>query len=86
MYNIYRQICQHLDIDILTQRRATDLMSELDMLGLVNAIVVTKGRYGRTKEVSLSIPVENTRKILLEDYRLRSLEDFKASVFKNMFN
>jgi len=86
MYNIYRQICQHLDIDILTQRRATDLMSELDMLGLVNAIVVTKGRYGRTKEVSLSIPVENTRNILLEDYRLRSLEDFKASVFKNIFN
>lgn len=86
MYNVYRQLCHHLDIDILTQRRVTDLMSELDMLGLVNAIVMCKGRYGRTKEVSISIPVENTRRVLLEDYRLRSLEDFTPSVFKNMFS
>ena len=85
-YNVYRQICSHLDIDILTQRRVTDLVSELDMLGLINSIVMHKGRYGRMKEVSLSIPFENTRKILLEDYRLRSLEDFKASVFNKMFS
>ena len=86
MYNVYRQLCHHLDIDILTQRRVTDLVSELDMLGLINSIVMHKGRYGRMKEVSLSIPFENTRKILLEDYRLRSLEDFKASVFNKMFS
>jgi cell division control protein 6 len=30
-------------------------MSELDMLGIVNAVVVSKGRYGRTKEISLSV-------------------------------
>jgi len=61
-------------------------MSELDMLGIVNAIVVSKGRYGRTKEISLSVPVENTRKVLLEDYRLKPLVDFKASVFNKMFS
>lgn len=62
-------------------------MSELDMLGIVNAVVVSKGRYGRTKEISLSVPVENTRKVLLEDYRLKPpLVDFKASVFNKMFS
>jgi archaeal cell division control protein 6 len=86
MYNIYRQLCTHIDIDILTQRRVTDLMSELDMLGLVNAIVTNKGRQGRTKEISTCVPIENTRRILLEDYRLKSLEDFKTSVFNKMFS
>jgi cell division control protein 6 len=86
MYNVYRQLCHHIDVDILTQRRVTDLMSELDMLGIVNAIVVSKGRYGRTKEISLSVPVENTRRVLLEDYRLRPLVDFKTSIFNKMFS
>jgi cell division control protein 6 len=61
-------------------------MSELDMLGIVNAVVVSKGRYGRTKEISLSVPIENTRKVLLEDYRLKLLVDFKASIFNKMFS
>jgi cell division control protein 6 len=62
-------------MDVLTQRRVTDLISELDMLGIINAIVVSKGRYGRTKEIALSVPAESTRKVLLDDYRLRTLKD-----------
>jgi len=49
-------------------------------------VVVSKGRYGRTKEISLSVPIENTRKVLLEDYRLKLLVDFKASIFNKMFS
>jgi archaeal cell division control protein 6 len=86
IYNIYRQLCIFIDLDILTQRRVTDLISELDILGLINAVVISKGRYGRTKEISISVPLENTRKILIEDYRLRSLTNFKASIFNKMFS
>lgn len=85
VYNVYRHVCQHIEVDILTQRRVTDLISELDMLGIVNAVVAYKGRHGRTKEISLSVPVENTRKVLLDDYRLKPLVDFKTSVFKTLF-
>lgn len=77
VYNIYRRLCREIDMDILTQRRVTDLISELDMLGILNATVVSKGRYGRTKEISLSIPILGTKNVLLEDYRLRSLKNFK---------
>ncbi len=77
VYNVYRQLCLHVDMDILTQRRVTDLMSELDMLGIVNAVVVSKGRYGRTKEIVLSVPINSTKKVLFEDYRLKPLEFFK---------
>ncbi|TGC09006.1 ORC1-type DNA replication protein [Methanolobus halotolerans] len=77
VYNVYRQLCIHVDMDILTQRRVTDLMSELDMLGIVNAVVVSKGRYGRTKEIVLSVPITSTKKVLFEDYRLKPLDGFK---------
>ncbi len=77
VYNVYRRLCRMIDMDVLTQRRVTDLISELDMLGIINATVVSKGRYGRTKEIALSVPAESTRKVLLDDYRLRMLKDTK---------
>jgi cell division control protein 6 len=76
-YNIYKQMCRTIGIEILTQRRVTDLISELDMMGILNATVVSKGRYGRTKEISLSVPSESTKRVLFEDYRLKPLENFR---------
>jgi cell division control protein 6 len=80
VYNIYRQLCTTVDMDILTQRRVTDLISELDMLGILNAIVVSKGRYGRTKEIVLSVPLDSTKEVMLEDYRLNMLANFKPVI------
>jgi cell division control protein 6 len=76
VYTAYKQMCADIGADILTQRRITDLISELDMLGIVNAMVVSKGRYGRTKAISVSVPENNTTNVLLEDYRLKPLENF----------
>jgi len=80
VYNIYKRLCEEIDADVLTQRRVTDLISELDMLGIVNAVVVSKGRYGRTKEISLSVPVEETEAVLLSDSRLGDIEDAQPFV------
>ena len=33
----------------------SDIVAELDMLGLINAKIISKGRYGRTREISLAI-------------------------------
>ena len=56
VYNVYQELCKSLDLEILTQRRTGDMIAEFDMLGLINATVVSNGRYGRTKEIKLSIP------------------------------
>ncbi|MFD1586419.1 Cdc6/Cdc18 family protein [Halorientalis brevis] len=80
VYNIYKRLCEEIDADTLTQRRVTDLISELDMLGIVNAVVVSKGRYGRTKEISLSVPIEETEAVLLSDSRLGDIEDIQPFV------
>ncbi len=76
-YNIYKQMCRIIGIEVLTQRRVTDLISELDMMGILNATVVSKGRYGRTKEISLSVPQDSTKRVLFEDYRLKPLEEYR---------
>ncbi|WP_255192759.1 Cdc6/Cdc18 family protein [Natronobeatus ordinarius] len=80
VYNIYKRLCEEIDADVLTQRRVTDLISELDMLGIVNAVVVSKGRYGRTKEISLSVPLEDTEVVLLSDSRLSEIDDVQPFV------
>ena len=75
VYNTYTRVCSEINMDKLTQRRVTDLISELDMLGVVNSVVVSKGRYGRTREISLSVPREETKQVILKDSRLAALDD-----------
>lgn len=57
---IYKEIAPAMALDILTHRRITDLISELNMLGVINTRVVSRGRYGRTKEMWFD---SNTHKI-----------------------
>jgi cell division control protein 6 len=67
VYNVYEAICKKISMEILTQRRVGDIIAEFDMLGLINAQVVSKGRYGRTKEIKLLIPsniLEKSKEII----------------------
>jgi len=56
VYNLYKNLSSQVGLKPLTQRRMSDLIAELDMLGIINAKVISKGRYGRTREISMSIP------------------------------
>jgi cell division control protein 6 len=78
VYEIYRQLCKKIKIEVLTPRRITELISELDMLGIISAPVISKGRGGRSKEISLSLSTpEKIKVILLDDYRLKDLAEEK---------
>ncbi|MFH1669947.1 MAG: AAA family ATPase, partial [Candidatus Woesearchaeota archaeon] len=56
LYEIYKKICTQTGLRPLTQRRIADIISEFDMLGIINANVISKGRYGRTREICLAFP------------------------------
>lgn len=56
VYNLYQDLCAKLKLEVLTQRRISDIIADFDMLGLINANVISKGRHGRTREIKLSIP------------------------------
>jgi cell division control protein 6 len=57
VYNLYQDVCDRTKTDVLTQRRISDIIAEVDMLGIVNAKVISKGRHGRTREIRLVVPV-----------------------------
>ncbi len=80
-YELYMKLCSKINIRPLTQRRVSDVISELDMLGVLNAKVISKGRYGRTREINLNLSKE-----LLQETRklLEGSLDIKASTVLNI--
>ncbi len=74
LFNIYSTLCNKIGLKVLTQRRVSDLIGELDMLGLFNAKVISKGRYGRTRELSVGITADSLKKV---KELLESQLDFK---------
>ncbi|MDR1690246.1 MAG: ORC1-type DNA replication protein [Candidatus Methanoplasma sp.] len=55
VYAVYREICTILSCVVLKEKRVADLISELDMLGIIHARVKSFGRNGRTREIELNI-------------------------------
>jgi cell division control protein 6 len=73
IYGIYCELCEQSGLSPLTQRRVSGLISELDMVGLLNARVVSMGRYGRTKKIRLGIGRSLVRTVFNNSDRLRDL-------------
>ncbi len=55
IYDVYNELCGEIGTGLLTQRRVSTLVNELDAMGLLNSKVVSMGRYGRTKKIRLEI-------------------------------
>lgn len=55
VFSMYASICESNGMKPLTQRRVSDLIGELDMLGIITAKIVSNGRYGRTREIVLAM-------------------------------
>jgi cell division control protein 6 len=66
-YMGYTILAKKLGAEILTQRRVSGILAELDLLGLVEAAVVSKGRGGRTKRIKLLIQPDSIEDVLAED-------------------
>jgi cell division control protein 6 len=77
VYETYRELSQIVGVTVLTQRRVTDLISELDMLGIIHARVKSFGRGGRTKEIESSVPRVETKKILEDDEILQAIKNYR---------
>jgi len=55
VYEVYHELCAASDLEPLTQRRVSGLINELDVMGILNARVVSFGRYGRTKKIRIGV-------------------------------
>ncbi|RLE57866.1 MAG: cell division control protein Cdc6 [Thermoprotei archaeon] len=73
VYSTYCEVCSCIGVTPLTQRRVSDILAQLELLGLVEAKVVNLGRYGRTRRVKLIVGDEHLLKALEEEPQLRPL-------------
>ncbi len=55
VYNLYADLCLKNKLEVLTQRRVSDIIQEFDMLGIINVRIISKGRGGRMREIKLAI-------------------------------
>ncbi len=67
IYLTYRDMVKSYGLDPVTQRRASDIISELDMVGLISAVTVNRGRYGKTRVVKLQVSPEVVLEALRAD-------------------
>jgi cell division control protein 6 len=72
VYKAYETLCRSCGIPPVTPRRATGILSELDALGLIQAEVVSSGRYGRTKRISLN-NLEDVKVAILDEPFLKDI-------------
>ncbi len=76
VYKMYREYTSLLGIETLTLRRVSDLIGELDMLGLISAEVVSRGRRGMTKMITIESDPKAILKGLRSDPRVAELVGF----------
>jgi len=62
-YEAYLLFCKRAGIRPITGRVFGDLIAELDLYCLLRSRIVSRGRYGRTREIFLDLPDELTDRI-----------------------
>lgn len=73
IYENYKTLCFKIGLRPLTQRRVSDIIGEYELIGIINSRTISKGRYGRTREITLSIAasiIPLAKKILEEQLAL----------------
>ena len=73
IYDFYKRLCFKVGLRPLTQRRVSDIIGEFEAIGIINTKTISKGRYGRMREITLSVPLSVlplTKKILEEELAL----------------
>jgi cell division control protein 6 len=56
VYDCYNKLAKDINIPTVSLRRISDIIIELEVLGLINFKIVSKGRYGRTRYISVDLP------------------------------
>jgi archaeal cell division control protein 6 len=81
IYETYQKIAYSLDADVLTQRRVTDLISELNQLGIIEGFNEFRGRKGRKKVITKISSKEHALKTLYEDDNINDISNIHPSVY-----
>jgi archaeal cell division control protein 6 len=84
VYNCYLEVQALIpSLHKLTQRRVSELIRELDLSGIINARVVSRGRMGRSKYIKLNIPIDDLKSYLETENNFNDLIDYQPHCIYN---
>ncbi len=73
IYSSYKNLCKVLGKDGLTQRRITQMLSEIELSGIVSGRLVHQGIHGRTKKYKLTVSSEMIKKSFKDELSLQDI-------------
>jgi cell division control protein 6 len=73
IYSSYKNLCITVRKDELTQRRITQMLSEIELSGLISGRLIHQGIHGRTKKYKLTISSEMIKKTFKDDLSLQDI-------------
>lgn len=73
IYSSYKGLCKTVGKDELTQRRITQMLSEIELSGIISGRLIHQGIHGRTKKYKLTISSEMIKKTFKNDLTLQDI-------------
>jgi archaeal cell division control protein 6 len=73
IYSSYKNLCKVVGKDELTQRRITQMLSEIELSGLISGRLIHQGIHGRTKKFKLTISSDMIKKTFKDDLTLQDI-------------
>ena len=73
IYSSYKNLCKTLGKDELTQRRITQMLSEIELSGIISGRLIHQGIHGRTKKFKLTISSDMIKKSFKDDLSLQDI-------------
>lgn len=62
-FDAYRDFCERVRLRPLSARAFGDQLAELDMYSLIRCRVLSKGRYGRSREIRIDLPADVVQRV-----------------------
>ena len=67
IYTVYKTLCTAVRQHELTQRRVTQMLSEIELSGIISGRIIYQGIHGNTKKYKLTIPRETVKETFKDD-------------------
>lgn len=73
VYHTYKELCKTIRQKEVTQRRATQILGDIELSGLITGKIVHQGIHGRTKKYNLTVHPETIKKAFQDDIVLADI-------------
>ena len=73
IYSSYKNLCKAVGKDELTQRRVTQMLSEIELSGIISGRLIHQGIHGRSKKYKLTVSSEMIKKSFKNELTLQDI-------------